>query len=174
MKTKTVSTRRLFFRRAGAALSVPLGVAAAAAPANASEDAAALKARLAELEDIDAIRALQQRYAEHANSGAREAIAALFADPPRAQIDARIRGLSAGHFGARDVVELAADGEIATARMHCTVRLETPIEPSCTLVDMARQQGGGVVKRLQDGVLDGVYVKRNGVWKIARLVYRPT
>jgi hypothetical protein len=50
------------------------------------------------------------------------------------------------------------------------VDIETLIGPSCPLVEMARQQGGGVVRRSN---FESVYVKRDGVWKIRRSSYRP-
>ena len=69
MKTKSIATRRRFLLQAGAAMSVPL--AASVAHAAHADDSHA-KARLAMLEDVDAIRALQQTYARLVNSGARD------------------------------------------------------------------------------------------------------
>jgi hypothetical protein len=37
---------------------------------------------------------------------------------------------------------------------------------------MAREQGGGVIKRTESGVFENSYVKENGAWKIERSVYR--
>jgi hypothetical protein len=175
MTTTTASTRRSFIRTAGTALSVPLAVVAANAPALASavDDGDAVKGRLAMLEDMSAIRALNQAYARHVNAGAREEVAALFSDPSDAWIDAGIRGVAADRFGEQDVIEIAADGRMATALLYCTVHAENAIGPSCPLVDMAREQGGGVVRRTESGVFENVYVKREGIWKIQRSTYRP-
>ena len=172
MKTKTVSTRRRFFLHAGAALSAPLAVSSAHALKTDDEDHEALKARLAELEDVNAIRELHQSYARLINAGAREQAAALFANPREAQLDESIRRLSADRFGEQDIIEIAADRETATARIHCTVEIATAIGPSCTLVEMAREQGEGFLKQSERRVLESSYVKQSGAWKIARSVYR--
>jgi hypothetical protein len=173
MKAKTVATRRRFFWQAGAAaLSAPLAVSSAYASIGDAEDTEALKARLATLEDVNTIRELHQAYARLINAGAREAAADLFADPREAQIDASIRNLSADRFAEQDFIEIAADRKTAIARIHCTVELETAIGPSCTLVEMARLQGEGFLKQSERRVLESSCVKQDGVWKIARSVYR--
>ena len=74
-------------------------------------------------------------------------------------------------LGGEDAIELSADGTAATARLHCTLTTEAAIKPSCPLVEMARAQGGGVTKRSQRGVLESVYVKVHGVWKIERSAF---
>jgi hypothetical protein len=169
MSSRVDSTRRRFFTKAGVALTAPLAFASAGASGNRNEDdARAMKARLGELENANAIRELQRCYVKHVNGGAREAVAALFANPARASFDENIRGLSTDELG----VDVAVDGRTAVSKTSCTMSLETPIEPRCPLVDMARQQGGGVVRRSERCVLDTVYVKQNGVWKIERLAYR--
>lgn len=171
MNTKDRSTRRRFFWQAGAALSAPLAVAAARASARSVEGDERLQARLAVFEDVDAIRGLHQTYARLVNAGAHDQIAALFADPENAQIDETIRMLLGDAFGAHDVIEVAPDRETAMARIHCTVETETAIESSCTLVEMARQQGEGLLRHSERRVLESAYVKRDGAWKIARSEY---
>ena len=166
MKTKAVSTRRSFFWKAGATLSAPLALVTTRASGSRVESGEALKARLAHLEDVNAIRELHQTFARHVNARAHEEVVKLFADPSEAQIDQSIRNLSADQFGERDVIEVAAGRNAATARFHCTVRTETAIEPSCPLVEMARQQGDGVVRHSERSVLEIACVKQGGVWKI--------
>jgi hypothetical protein len=39
---------------------------------------------------------------------------------------------------------------------------------------MAREQGGGVVRRTEQGVFEHLYVRHGGIWKIRRSTYRPT
>src|SRR5687768_9124436 len=134
-------TRRSFFGQAGAALAAPL--AATAALAGESRDGGDVATRLAALEDTNAIRALQQRYARLVTAGAHAELAALFADPARAAVVENVRSLKPDGEAA---VTLATDGT-ATARLACTVETATPIEPCGTLVDMARLQGDGVLKR---------------------------
>ena len=166
MTTTTGSTRRSFIQTAGAALSVPLAATAATVPAGAAVDGDSLKARLAYLEDLDAIRALNQEYARHVNAGAHDVIGSLFANPSDARVDPDVRGMAPGGFGEQDVIDVAPDRQTATGHLHCTVQVETAIGPSCPLVEMARQQGGGVVRRTEHRVLENAYVRRDGVWKI--------
>ena len=172
MKTTLNNARRGFLLKAGAALSVPLASVAASAPARASDDRDPLHARLVLLEDVNAIRDLNRRYVQHVNAGAHEEAARLFADTAHARTDG-VRALAADPLGAgEDAIEIAAGR--ATARVHCTAQIETPIEPVMPLVAMARAQGGGVAKRSERGVLEGRYAKRDGVWKIERLDFRAT
>jgi hypothetical protein len=48
------------------------------------------------------------------------------------------------------------------------VTTATPIESCGTLVEMARLQGDGVIKRAERQVLTSSFVKRDGAWKIER------
>lgn len=170
---RPVSTRRGFFWKAGAALSAPLAFAAGGTrAAEAGDDAARLKSRLAELEDVEAIRAQNRAHARLLSSGPREALVELFVHPSAVRIEAGLRAVSPDRFGEHDTIEIAADGQRATARIHCVAEIEAPIEPRCPLVDMAREQGGGIVKRTESAVLENSYVKRDGVWRIERSVYR--
>ena len=172
MKTKAVSTRRRFFWQAGALLSAPLAVSAAPAPERNADDGEALQERVATLEDVNAVRALQQTYARLVNAREHEQLVALFADPAAAKIDETVSSISADAFGADDVIEIASDHASAIARIHCVVQVATDIGPSCTLVEMARQQGEGVIKRSERRVLESAYVKEGGAWKITHAVYR--
>ena len=155
------STRRTFFGHTGAALAAPL--AAGAASARDTDGGSDLAARLAALEDAAAIRDLQERYARLVNSAAHVELAALFADPARAAIDAGVRRLMPT-AGADDAVTVTPDGT-ATARLGCTVEIVTPLAGDGTLVEMARLQGDGFVKRSERRVLASSFVKRNGLWK---------
>ena len=58
--------------------------------------------------------------------------------------------------------------------MHCIVDTEEVIGPPCPLVEMAREQGGGVVRRTERVVFEHTYVKQEGVWKIQRSTHRRT
>jgi len=158
----TASTRRSFIRKSGAALSAPLAAAAAVVPVRGTAVADPLAERLALLEDIDAIRGLNQAFARQVSAGAAGPLG----------IDPSISDVAAHQFGEHDVVEVAPDRQTATAVMHCSVQIETVIGPSCPLVDMARAQGGGAVRRSETGVFDIAYVSRDGVWAIERATYR--
>jgi hypothetical protein len=137
---KHTTTRRTFFGGA-AVLAAPLAATAAVA----SDDVAA---RLAALEDTNAIRALLQGWAQRVNAGTHAA-----ADVCRVTLDADA------------AVAVAATGT-ATARVPCTVEIATPIDGNETPVAMARLQGDGVVRRSERRVLAGTFVKRNGIWNL--------
>ena len=143
---KSTTTRRRFFGGA-AALAAPLAAGAAVAREHPSDD---LAARLAALEDLNAIRSLLQGYAQRVNAGTDAAPAA------------NVRSLTLDSDGA---IEVAANGT-ALARIGCTVETAMPIDGRDTLVEMARLQGDGVVKRSERRVLVGAFVKRRGVWTV--------
>ena len=165
MTRKNGSTRRSFIAIAGAAVAAPVAAAAATLPGRMEPDP--LKMRLARLEDLNEIRGLNQAYFQRLAAGAHEEMAALFADPGSAAPDDDVRGLSPADFGERDVIDVAEDRESATARVHVTVHTEIALEPDCTLVEMARAQGEGVIRSSAFAVLEHRYVRRDGVWKIA-------
>jgi hypothetical protein len=137
----TKPTRRSFFGQAGAALAAPLA-ATGAITADTGDD---LAARLAALEDANAIRAL---------------LPPLLAVPARLELDASVRRIVADHD---TTIAVAADGT-ATAQVTCTVETAKPLESGGTLVEMARLQGDGVVRHSERRVLMAKFMKRDGVW----------
>jgi hypothetical protein len=166
MKTKSISTRRRFFLQASAALSLPLAASAAHAFKSGHSSASA---RLATLEDEKAIRELQQTYARLVNSGVHEEARGLFVNPAAPGIDVSVRSLSMDGFGEHDAIEIAPHHRSATARTRCVIQTQTMIGPNCTLVEMAREQGEGALRRFEKSVLVGTYVKVGETWKIERL-----
>jgi len=133
---KRTTTRRTFFGGA-AVLAAPLAATAAVA----SDDVAA---RLAALEDANAIRALLQDWAQRGEHAANVRRVTLDADA---------------------VIAVAANGT-ATVRVPCTVETATPIDGDETPVAMARLQGDGVVRRSERRVLASTFFKRNGIWNL--------
>lgn len=174
MNEKVMTTRRRLFWKAGAALAAPLAIVGADTAAGTAANDASLRERVGRLEDENAIRELNRNWIRHFNAGAQPELARLFADRATVSDLGDICGVATDVADPQDCIELAADRSTATACMHCTVRIEAPIEPSCTLVEMARAQGGGFVRRTQKGVFEGEYVKRDGAWKIQRLTFRAT
>ncbi|HZF28807.1 MAG TPA: hypothetical protein VE907_06805 [Gammaproteobacteria bacterium] len=169
---KTVdSARRRFIWNAGAALSAPLAVVASSASASTTSDESSLNTRLAMLEDANAIREVARAYVKHVNAGAHAEVASLCTDPAAARLDG-IRALTADPHGHDDAIDIAADRRTATARISHAAETERPIEPPCPLVEMARAQGGGVTRKTERGVLEGSFVKIDGVWKIERAAFR--
>jgi hypothetical protein len=158
---KARSSRRTFIRKTGVALSAPLAAAAATVPASAAPDSPAAS-RLETLEDLEAIRVLNQAFARLVNAG----------DAGYLGVDASIRRIAMHEFGWRDAIEFAPDGTSARSVIHCVVDIETPISPSCPLVEMALEQGGGVVKRSETGVFELACVKTAASWSITGSTYR--
>jgi hypothetical protein len=153
-------TRRAFFGQAGATLTAPL--AATVAFGGELHGRGFVAGRLESLDDVNAIRALERRYARLVGSGNTEAIAALFADPARASVDGHVRSVV---IDGDDKITVLADGT-ATSRVACTVTTATPIEDCGTLVEMARLQGDGFVKRTEPRELVASFVKLNGSWQL--------
>ena len=174
--TWAASSRRSFIRTAGVALPASFAVVGAgvgnAVPLDAATPGESLEARLARLQDEHAIRALHQEYARHVNSGSREALVSLFAEPADAHIDPEVRAVAPHGLGEHDRIEIAPDRQTATSSIEVSLNAGTAIAPDCTVVQMAREQGGGVVERTDNGVFENTYVKRDGVWKIQSAVFR--
>ena len=177
MPTDTRSTphrsRRSFIVTAGTAFSAPIAAAAATLPVSPAVEVDDPSARLARLEAVEAIRALNQKYARAVNAGERDALAALFADPAAAALDPAVRGLAVDPGADEDAIELAPDGQTAKARLNRVIEAEDAIGPSCPLVEMAREQGGGVVRHSERVRFENTYAKRDGAWKIQRAAWRP-
>jgi hypothetical protein len=169
--TRQTTPRRRFIRTAGVALSAPLAAAAVAqaAPVTGGDE---LRARLARLEDLAAIRALTRAWLRHLEAGDLEAAAPLFADPSRGAVEGLAGNARVERASDEDGLVFSEDGRSAKAMVSCTVAVETPLEPDCTLVEMAQLQGGGVARRVEGGVLELEYLRRPDGWRIARVVYR--
>ena len=164
MTTNTSSTRRSFLKDGALLAAVPL---AAAVPA-AVMAGDGLQARLARLEDEAAIRELHQNWLRQINSGTRETSTVPFDGPEGTAFDQAVRSIAADHAGQPDAIEVAAHGQSAAGRFPCAVEIETTIEEDSTLAQMAREQGGGIVRRTERGVLKVEYVKTSGAWAIAK------
>ena len=199
MKTPSAATRRSFFLKAGAALSVPLAIpAAAVSQTHPGDDVDSLRHRLARLEDENAIRELHRSYARHLNGQRFEELVGLFANESEVRLggrsflgrDAGIRALYVGHSesadGIRnepvqrslldhprpeDSIEVAPDRRSARARFSARVQIEAALLSTLPLVEMARQQGQGTLTWWELGVFENDYVRDGTGWKISRLRY---
>jgi hypothetical protein len=136
------TTRRRFFGGA-AVLATPLAVSASVA----GDDGAA---QLTALADANAIRVLLQRHVHGINAHA------------TAAPEIHVRSVA---LDAEATVDVATDGT-ARAQVLCTVETATPIESCGTLVEMARLQGDGIVRRSERRLLHGIFIKRDGVWQL--------
>jgi hypothetical protein len=170
------SSRRSFIRTAGVALPASFAAVGAGVgntiPLSAAAPGESLDARLTRLQDENAIRALNQEYARYVNAGTHEALASLFAEPADAHIDPDVRSVAPHGFGEHDRIEIAPDRQTATASIEVSLNAGTAVAPDCTVVQMAREQGGGLVERTDNGILENSYVKRDGVWKIRHSAFR--
>lgn len=153
MSTKPAASRRTFLGKAGAALLAPLAASRAVAGEERGDD---LAARLATLEDTNAIRTLLQHHAQSINAGT------------NAAPDSNVRTL---HLDSDVAIDVVGD-RTATVHVGCSVETATPIAGRDTLVEMARLQGDGVLKRNERRVLVGSLAKRRGIWQIERLELR--
>jgi hypothetical protein len=158
-------TRRSFFGSAGAALAAPLAATVAFGGERGGKTFVVGRREL--LEDMNAIRTLQLKFARLAGAGKDKALVALFADAGCVSVDSHVRCVV---VDGDDSIQVLSDGT-ATARVPCIVTTATPIEPCGTLVEMARLQGDGFITRSERRVLESSYVKRDGVWKIERVTY---
>jgi hypothetical protein len=166
MKKDDLVARRRFFAGAGAALVAPAAVASlGTGDALADDRAASLAERLAALEDAHAIREIERAYLRHVNAGTLAAAAAeLFAHRECAGAGVALREIAAE---AESDIVVGADRRTAALCLRCKVGVDVAIEaPGCTLVDMARAQGEGVVRRTESRRLELALVRSAAGWKI--------
>lgn len=162
---KTDSTRRTFLWKAGLLASAPLAGTAFADPGGHELDPQAV-------DDLNALRELHGNLVLHINDGTGADSFAGMVEGAWKAVDEDVRRISADRYGPADRIRLHEDGHTAAVEIRCTIHTETEIGPNCTLVEMARLQGGGVVRRSVDHVLATDCVKRDGVWKILRAELR--
>lgn len=178
--------RRAFIRNAVAATTATAATAAtaasaavtAAAPTTVNTAVAPQQPSGGSANPTTAERAIHQlhhTFVAQLNSGQHELLGALFAsEPPKQTANSPVYIL--GHAQHLDTVSIAPDQLHATARFHCLARLEATLDESApySLLEMARQQGQGVIQRWESGVLESEYVKVASLWKIANVSFAPT
>lgn len=186
MSKGTVASRRSFFVGAGALASAPIAAAAAYGLDGDHRTGTEIERRLAELEDLNAIRALEQDFVHRLGArgqsgaglqsgrGVDSSTGNLCVDPAGAgaseePISSVVPDVAAGSHG----ITVAPDGRSAVSTTPCSVELDTPLAPDCTLVEMARQQGEGYVRSSEHRVLVNEYVKVQGLWKRRRSSWLP-
>jgi hypothetical protein len=157
---KTTTSRRSFLKT-GAVVAAPL---AAAAPVAALADDGS-RARLARLEDERAIEALQRKFVRYLNG---QGECGEFVAPAGAvDLGEGLRGIAEDR-AHEPSLELAADGRSATARCACKVERETEFAGDTTLERMARFQGQGSYRSVEERVLATEFVKGGDGWRIAK------
>jgi hypothetical protein len=159
-----------------------------------------LSNQLGIFEDTNAIRKLHHAYGYYLDKGAWEEIVNLFADDGKVYFnggifegkDRGIRRLYIDYFGQgftgniygpvqgflldqtqeQDVVDVAQDRKSAKARFHCLMQMGAKIVSDSPMMEMARQQGQGIVQWWEGGVYKNSYVRKGDIWRIQRLDYR--
>ena len=159
----TISTRRRFFAKAGAAISAPVVLVTAGVRPAAAD---VLEAKVVELEDEIALRRLRLDTIADLNGGSRDALDAL---------EQGLRQIVADQEAdAAASVVFDTDRASACVRVPCAARLEEPIEaPGSALVDMARLQGEGVVTRVEPRVLEITCARTSAGWALSGAQLRP-
>jgi hypothetical protein len=169
MATESSATRRRFFGQAGAALSAPLA-AGIGVTGTASAAEHELSARVARLEQAEAIRDLARRLARYLNAGDSR-LAGLFVDPRSVTALDGIRSLAATELGDGERLEIADDGQSARAAFIVAVETQRALEGHSTLIEMARAQGDGFVCRSERRVLALDYARLADGWRIRALEF---
>jgi recombinational DNA repair ATPase RecF len=157
------NNRRTFIRNA----SVAVTAAVAGSGASAATDTNTLEHKLGVLEDLNAIRALQQRYFALVQQRNDAELAALFVTQATQVHTARV--LDARLDDAS--IEVAQDRQSASAQLRSRVQLATPMRGNGTLQQMARLQGQSEQQWSESGVYTAQYVKLDGKWKISSLSF---
>ena len=148
------------------------------------------------LEDANVIRKLHDMYESYLDKGMYEEVAGMFTDEAEAVYNG---GLFAGKEGIRrlycdnfapgltgkkiesapgfqteeqEVIEAAPDRKTAKAKFRFSMQVGAPMTGDSSLVEMARLQGGGIVKWWEGGTCEASYIKTGESWKIKRIEYR--
>ena len=159
-----------------------------------------LSHQLRVLEDTNAIRKLHHAYGYYLDKGIWEEIVNLFADDGevyfnggifegkdkgvrRLYIDYLGQGFTGNNYGPvhgflldqtqeQDVVDVTPDRKSAKARFHCLMQVGAKVVSDSSMMEMARQQGQGIMQWWEGGIYENSYVKDGNIWKIKRLDYR--
>jgi hypothetical protein len=155
------STDRRSFLKTGAIVAAPLAMAAPTA-AFAADDS---RDRLARLEDVRAVEALQRKFLRYLNGG--EDCGDYIASSDAVDLGEGLRSI-AEDMRHEATFELAEDGKTARARCTCRVERETAFTGDSTIEQMARFEGQGSHRHEERGVLAMEFAKGKDGWRIAR------
>ncbi|HMB73032.1 MAG TPA: hypothetical protein VKQ06_05635 [Gammaproteobacteria bacterium] len=150
------ATRRGFFLKAGAVVSVPVAFMGAAQ----AEESPALAARLARLEDERTLRRIGAELIAAVNVGDRAALEPL---------DTQLREIGVTQFDSSAHIEVRDDRCSAHVRIDCVAAFDKPIEaPGSSLLDMARSQGEGFVRTRRRMALELHCERTPAGWQLLR------
>jgi hypothetical protein len=189
--------RRSFIWKTGAAVSAMAASAVAGfSKSTPNSDAGTLANKIGCLEDANVIRKLHGTYESCLDKGMYEEVAGMFTEDAEAVYNGGlfagkqgIRRLFCDHFATRQTgkriepapglqpekqeeIEVAPDRKTAKAKFHFSMQVGEPMEGDSSLLQMARLQGGGILKWWEGGTCEASYVKIGESWMIKRLEYR--
>jgi len=184
--------RRSFIWKTGAAVTAALASAAVGVSKSKTDDANPLQI----LEDMNAIRNLHKTYETRLDKGMYEEVVSLFSEDAevfynggiftgrkgvqRLYVDHFSRGVTGKRIEPapgfqteeQETIEVVSNRKTAKARFHFSMQVGEPMTGNSSLVELARLQGGGIVKWWEGGICEASYVKVGESWKIRRLEYR--
>jgi hypothetical protein len=159
-----------------------------------------LSNQLGILEDTDAIRKLHHAYGYYLDKGIWEEIVRLFDEDGEVYFNGGIfegkdkgvrrlyveyfgRGFTGNNYGPihgflldqtqeKDAIDVAPDRKSAKARFHCLMQAGVQVVSDSPMMEMARQQGQGILQWWEGGIYENSYVRDGNIWKIRRLDYR--
>ena len=161
MSESPISTDRRSFLKSGSLVAAPLAMAAPVA-ALAGDDS---RARLARLEDERAIETLQRKFLRHVNGSGN--CSGFIAPSDAVELGEGLRAISED-LGHEATLELSDDGLTARGRCACRVEREVAFTGNTTLERMARFEGQGSHRHIENRVLATEFVKGKDGWTIAR------
>lgn len=167
MNAKSMTSRRSFLK-SGAVAAAPVAIIATPALAAGMGDDT-LRSRLARMEDSQAIEVLNRKFVHYFNAADRRELASLFADGHAPELGKNITRLIVEEGTDAPEIELAADGNRASATYACRAEVEHTLEGSDTLIQMARLQGNSAHRTRESAELTADYIRRPDGWAIERI-----
>jgi hypothetical protein len=107
------------------------------------------------------------------SAGVRRLYVQRFGQGTTAKQDGPVHLALLDHGQEQPGVEVAPDGKPALARFHCLMQVSARDTSRYPMMDLARQQGQGILQWWEGGLYENSYVKVGEVWKIKTLDYRP-
>ena len=162
MSNNAKTSRRAFVLRGAGTLGAGAAMAATAGAAALSPDAPSAIERLAQQDDVEAIRRVHAQFVRGVE------------DASRAGARNTHRAYRANARQCEDTLQISPDRRHASARWHVDVQVVTPLEGDCTIAQMARLQGNSADTHWESGRLSTRYEKKLGTWHMTEMEYSRT
>ena len=155
-----------------------------------------LNNRIDQMENSNAIRDLNNSYISSISQGMYEEAVNMFTDDAEVVFNSGIysgkdTGIHRLHFKffgnshsgmavtppagitqSQETVNVGAGNRTAVAEFPYIIQAGIPMKVDCSLVEMARLQGEGIMKWWESGTCKASYIKTDKTWKIRRLEYQ--